>query len=50
MMKSSSMVVVRMRRATRGSDGGVRGRRSWVRVLRRWVAELPGGWRRKIVG
>jgi hypothetical protein len=50
MMKSSSRVVARERRATRGSEGGAKGRRSSVRVLRRWVAELPGGARWKMVG
>lgn len=50
MMKSSSRVVTRERRATRGSEGGVNGRRSSVRVLRRWVAVLPGGARWKMVG
>ena len=50
MMKSSSRVVVRERRASRGAEGGVRGNGCWVRVLKRWVAVLLGGWRWNMVG
>lgn len=50
MMKSSSRVVARVRSATRGSDGGARGRRSRVSLFKRWVAGRWGGWRWKMVG